>query len=235
MRNGIPPNSKLPDFIVKKIEARALDIKKGTYKGAMVAEFGEEEYDDDDDDDGHAFVACCYQVDEDRVAVMLEDEDDDTEETNACGYEQINVVDASVPEHAMDNVHARDSAGTCTPVPVTAVSDDDDEEEEEVPDVVNRGDDEDGQTLCPTAHLTMCEEKTTKKTTRPQIYLDMNSSTDDDDTDDEMPPLEKDNVADALQLLRESPTHEEKSKMDESAQWHMGKVSSEETEVQWAI
>ena len=72
-KNGIPPNSKLPDFIVKKIEARALDIKKGTYKGAMVAEFGDEEY--DDDDDGAAFVACCYQVDEDGVAVMLEDED----------------------------------------------------------------------------------------------------------------------------------------------------------------
>ena len=78
--------------------------------------------------------------------------------------------------------------------------------------------------------MTKYEEKTVENTVekiakkpasvRQRIYLDMNSSTDDDDTDDEMPPLEEDNMADVLQKIRESPTHEEKLKMDESAQWH---------------
>ena len=100
-------------------------------------------------------------------------------------------------------------------------------------------------TPCLVARLNKYEEKTVEMTVekiakkpatvRQQIYLDMNSSTDDDDTDDEMPPLEEDNIADALQKIRESPTHEEKLEMDESAQWHMGKVSAKEAEVQWAI
>ena len=109
-KNRIPPNSKLPDFIVKKIEARAFDmkLKKGTYKGAMVAEFGEEEYDEDDDyDNGHAFVACCYQVNDDGVAVPLRgDEDDEMNGANACEVKEANVTAAWVTRHVSDDVHA---------------------------------------------------------------------------------------------------------------------------------
>ena len=154
------------------------------------------------------------------------------------------MTDAWVATVVSDDMHAL-GMGTNTPLPVTAVSDDDEDEMEEVPELVDHGNDENDLTPSLVARLNKYEEKTVEKTVekiaekpatvRQQIYLDMNSSTDDDDTDDEMPPLEEDNLADALKKIRESPTHEEKLEMDESAQWHMGKVSSKEAEVRWGI
>ena len=54
---GIPPNAKLPPYIVAKIEKRAAEAKRGGGK-AMCA-FGDDTDEEDDDDDfGAIFVAC---------------------------------------------------------------------------------------------------------------------------------------------------------------------------------
>ena len=92
VKNGIPPNAKLPTFVTDKIEKQAKEMKKK--RGAMIV-MGEESGDESDGSDtsanGHAFVATCIVINEDGVAYLDdgeegddEDDDDETHQHDHC-------------------------------------------------------------------------------------------------------------------------------------------------------
>ena len=92
VKNGIPPNAKLPTFVTDKIEKQAKEMKKK--RGAMIV-MGEESGDESDESDasadGHAFVASCIVINEDGVAYLEDfdgeegDDEDDNDETYHAG------------------------------------------------------------------------------------------------------------------------------------------------------
>ena len=94
VKNGIPPNAKIPSFIADRIENRAKEMKK--MKGGAMLAYNEESGNDssdnnetDDEGDGAAFVATCYWVDANGIAHLNDGDDEDGDDheqgTNARG------------------------------------------------------------------------------------------------------------------------------------------------------
>ena len=151
VKNGIPPNAKIPPFIADRIENRAKEMKK--MKGGAMLAYNEESGNDssdnnetDDEGDGAAFVATCYWVDANGIAHLNDGDDEDGDDHEQGTDSNEHVAPVAVGEATENNKLAGNPKDKASMQPGTArkqklqdlneESDSDDSDDEEPLEVV---------------------------------------------------------------------------------------------------